>query len=164
MADLTALESEREMLMASTKSLAEFNLSRQVAYENDRSNLLVLVSDCNKLRSDIQDKAMKLMELTKKTSLNSTKEILLGATEKAEKDSETIAQSFLTSTINHDTFINTFIKERKVAHLRRIKYDKLLRETNDTWIGGIQQQHRQIQLQQRQSLQSQQQQQDQQEQ
>lgn len=123
------------MLMASVRSLAEFNLSRQNNYESDRSNLLTLVGDCNKLKENIQGKATKLLELSKRTSLDSTKSVLFTATEQAEKDSESVAQSFLNSTIDHDTFISQFLDKRKLAHLRRIKQDRLQKETNESWTG-----------------------------
>lgn len=122
------LESEREMLMASVRSLAEFNLARQTEYENDRSKLLTLVSDSNKLKDEIQTKATKLLELSKKTSLQSTLAVVLEATTQAEEESEKIANSFLDNSIDYDTFVTQYCDKRKLAHLRRIKADRLKQE------------------------------------
>lgn len=125
-----SLESEREMLMASVRSLAEFNLARQTEYENDRSKLLTLVSDSNKLKDEIQTKATKLLELSKKTSLKSTLAVVLEATTQAEEESEKIANSFLDNSIDYDTFVTQYCDKRKLAHLRRIKADRLKQETD----------------------------------
>lgn len=121
--------------MASVRSLAEFNLGRQSDYESDRSQLLVLVGDCNKLKEEIQEKATKLVELSKRTSLASTRAVLLEATEQAEKDSENLAKSFVDTSLDHDSFVKDYINKRTLAHLRRIKHDKLARETDESWTG-----------------------------
>lgn len=130
-----SLESEREMLMVSVRSLAEFNLAKQNDYESDRSKLLVLVGDCNNLREDIQAKATKLLELSKKTSLESTLRVVSEATSQIEEESETIAKSFLNNTIDFDSFSSRYIEKRKLSHLRRIKADRLRQETNESWTG-----------------------------
>lgn len=123
------------MLMASVRSLAEFNLARQSDYESDRSKLLVLVGDSNKLKEEIQEKATKLLELSKRTSLESTLAVVATAVAQAEEDSEGKAREFLDSSIDYDTFINQYIDKRKLLHLRRIKADRLRQETNESWTG-----------------------------
>lgn len=121
--------------MASVRSLAEFNLARQKDYESDRSKLLMLVGDSNKLKEDIQTKATKLLELSKKTSFSSTLAVLTQAAAQADEESESIAQSFLNKTIDHDTFVSQYPEKRKLLHLRRIKADRLRQETDESWTG-----------------------------
>lgn len=118
------------MLMGSVRSLAEFNLARQAEYESDRSKLLVLVGDTNELREEIKEKAAKLIELTKKTSLESTLSIVLAAAAQAEDESETEAKAFLNNSSDYDTFLDHYTEKRKLAHLRRIKADRLRQEVN----------------------------------
>lgn len=130
------LTSERELLMVSVKSLAEFNLAQQNNYESDRNKLLALVGDCNKLKEEIQSKATTLLELSKKTSLESTQRILSEAAVQIEEESETIAKSFLDNSIDHDTFGYRYLERRKLAHIRRIKADRLRQETNESWTGN----------------------------
>lgn len=125
-----SLEAERDILMASVRSLAEFNLSRQPDYESDRSKLLALVSESNKTVEEIKAKEVKLMELTKKTSLESTLSTILAATSQSEEDSELIAKQFLESTIDYDAFINQYCDIRKLAHSRRIKAERLKASKN----------------------------------
>lgn len=130
-----SLENEREMLMAAVRSLAEFNLARQNDYESDRSKLLESVGDSNKLKEDIQAKATKLLELSKRTSLDSTLAVVLEATTQAEEESENIAKAFLNNTLDFDSFVNQYSEKRKLAHMRRIKADRLRQETNESWTG-----------------------------
>lgn len=121
--------------MASIRSLAEFNLARQNDYESNRATLLTLVGDCNKLKEEIQEKATKLLELSRRTSLDSTLAAVLTATSQAEQDSEGVANSFLDNSLDYDSFLNQYSNKRKVAHLRRIKADRLRQETNESWTG-----------------------------
>lgn len=130
-----SLENERELLLASVKSLAEFNLARQNDYESGRSSLLTLVGDCNKLRGEIQEKATKLVELSRKTSLESTLAVVLAAASNAEEESENLAKAFLSGDLDYDSFISQYCDKRKLAHLRRIKADRLRQETNESWTG-----------------------------
>ena len=123
------------MLMAAVRSLAEFNIAKQSDYESDRSKLLTLVGDSNKLKEDIQEKATKLLELSKRTSLESTLAVVLAATAQSEEDSESIAKEFLNNTSDFETFVSQYTEKRKLAHLRRIKADRLRQETNESWTG-----------------------------
>lgn len=121
--------------MASVKSLAEFNLARQSDYEADRSKLLTLVGENNKLKEEIQEKATKLLELSRKTSLESTLAVVLAAAAKAEEESENLAKSLLSGELDYDTFVQSYCDKRKLAHLRRVKADRLRQETNESWTG-----------------------------
>lgn len=127
---IKSVEAERDMLMGSVRSLAEFNLARQTEYESDRAKLLVLVGDTNELREEIKEKAAKLIELTKKTSLESTLSVVLEAASQAEDESESEAKAFLNNSSDYDTFLNHYTEKRKLAHLRRIKADRLRQEVN----------------------------------
>lgn len=121
--------------MAAVKSLAEFNLAKQSDYESDRSKLLTVVGDSNKLKEDIQAKATKLLELSKKTSLESTLAVVIAAAAQSEEESESIAKAFLNNTTDLEAFISQYNEKRKLAHLRRIKADRLRQETNESWTG-----------------------------
>lgn len=127
------LEAERDMLMASVRSLAEFNLTRQPEYESDRSKLLGLVSESNHIVEQIKAKEATLLELTKRTSLQSTLSKVQAATHQAEEESEKIAKEFLENSIDYETFKNKYSEERKIAHSRRIKAERLRLETNESW-------------------------------
>ena len=130
------LEHERQVLMASVRSLAEFNLGRQQEFESDRRKLTELVDETTTLKNLIEQKSQKLVELSKKTSLETTLNLLLVAASQAEEDSDDLAQSFLSEAIDYPAFVDDYIDKRKLAHLRRIKADRLRTETNDSWTGS----------------------------
>lgn len=125
-----SLEAEREMLMASVRSLAEFNLARQSDFESSRAKLLALVGDSNKLKEEIQEKAAKLVELSRSTSLESTLAVMLAAAAQAEEESEVIAQKFISNNLEYDSFLSQYCEKRKLAHLRRVKADRLRHDQN----------------------------------
>lgn len=133
--EVRKLENEREVLLALVRSLSEFNLGRRSSYEEEKSQLLSLVAECNKLKDQIQEKATTLLEISRRTSLESTLAVVLAATTAAEEESESIAHSFLESSIGLDSFIKEYLEKRKVAHLRRIRADRLRQETNESWTG-----------------------------
>lgn len=124
------LEAERDVWMASVRSLAEFNLARQPDYDSDRSKLEELVSESNITVEGIKEKEVKLLELTKKTSREATLKTILEATTWSEEESEIIAKKFLESNIDYDTFISRYCDARKLAHSRRIKAERLKATSN----------------------------------
>lgn len=133
--EVKKLENEREVLLALVRSLSEFNLGRKDDYEEGRSHLLTLVAESNKLKEQIQEKATTLLDISKKTSLESTLAVVLGATASSEEESENIAKSFLDCKIDFENFVSQYLEKRKLAHLRRIKADRLRQETNESWTG-----------------------------
>lgn len=129
------MEQERELTLASIKSLAEFNLSKQETFESTRANLLTLVADSNKLKQQIKEKSEQLLKLTNTTSLEATLKAVLAAAIEAEEQSENIAQAFLNKEIDSSEFDANYIPKRKLAHSRRYKADRLKTESNERWIG-----------------------------
>lgn len=123
------------MLMASVRSLAEFNLAQQNDYESNRAKLLTVVGDSNELKKQIEDKATILLDLSKRTSLESTLEVVNRAAKQTEKESENISSQFESKSIDYDTFISQYLEKRKLAYLRIIKAKRLSQETNESWTG-----------------------------
>lgn len=122
---LRNLEQERQVLLASVNSLAEFNLGRQREYESNKQCLINLVDEASKLRREIEEKEMKLRVLSSKSSIHSTLDKLHDAFTKADEESDTLAHMFLTQKIDFDSFTNNYIDIRKLAHSRRIKLEHL---------------------------------------
>jgi len=123
---IKALASEQEMLIASNKSLAEYNLAREPAYRQTREMLLESHKDASELKKEVELKRSKLDELTRQTSLDTTLALLQTANAEADEESERIAESFLAGEVPLDSFLGSFLDKRKRAHLRRIKTDKLV--------------------------------------
>lgn len=123
---LKDLENERDMLIASNKSLAEFNLSREPAYNEARKQLVEAHKAAVELKRQVEGKRDRINELSKQTSLETTLALMQTAAAEAEEESEKIAGQFLSSEITVDAFLTQFLSSRKASHLRRIKTEKLM--------------------------------------
>ncbi|RWS04528.1 vacuolar protein sorting-associated protein 37B-like protein [Dinothrombium tinctorium] len=120
------LESDREMLIASNKSLAEYNVSREPSYRQMRQSLVNSHKETNDLKREVESKKSKLEEINRQTSLDTTLALLQTAAAEAEEESDTIANKFLASELTLDEFLTQFLDKRKLSHLRRIKTEKLM--------------------------------------
>ncbi|KAI1292066.1 Vacuolar protein sorting-associated protein 37B [Halotydeus destructor] len=125
-AQVKALESEREMLIASNKSLAEFNLSKEPTYQQLRQSLLDSYNEAAELKKGVEAKRDKLNDMANQTSLETTLALLQAAAAEAEEESDQFSEDFLLGTIPLESFLSSFLEKRKFAHLRRIKTEKLM--------------------------------------
>ena len=125
---LKDLESERDMLIASNKSLAEFNFAREPTYSDARRRLVEAHKEAVELKRQVESKRDRLNELSKKTSLHTTLALMQAAAAEAEEESEKILTQFLLSKISIDVFLARFVHSRKTFHLRRVKTEKLMEQ------------------------------------
>uniref|UniRef100_T1ITX4 VPS37 C-terminal domain-containing protein n=1 Tax=Strigamia maritima TaxID=126957 RepID=T1ITX4_STRMM len=119
------VDMEKEMLMASNKSLAEFNLSREPRLRQARQRLIESYQKASEDFSEVETKKQQLDELSRRISLDTTLAILQTSAAQIEEETETVAEKFLEGSVDVDGFLDEFLPQRKVAHLRRIKVDKL---------------------------------------
>ena len=114
------------MLIASNKSLAEYNLSKEPNYNKGRSLLSDIFKEVNELREKVEKKKEKLDENSRQTSMDITLALLQTASAEAEEESESIASMFLSQEMNLNDFLIQFVGKKKLYHLRRIKSEKLM--------------------------------------
>ncbi|KAG5323410.1 VP37B protein, partial [Pseudoatta argentina] len=119
------LETEKEMLMASNRSLAEFNLSKQPELEEGKQVLKELSEQANQLCSSVRDKINEMRDKSGTMTVDTALDLLQAAAAEIEEESEGIAQKFLASDIEVDEFLDQFLSRRKLMHLRKVKVDKL---------------------------------------
>lgn len=119
------VEVEKEMLMASNKSLAEFNLSREPRLRQARQRLIDSYQKASEDFRVIEGKKQQLEELARQTSLDTTLAILQTSAAQTEEETEATAEKFLEGNLDVEMFLEEFLPQRKLAHLRRVKVDKL---------------------------------------
>lgn len=119
------LETEKEMLMASNRSLAEFNLSRQPELQDGKQTLKELSETASRLCTSVKEKLDELKNKSGEMSVDTALDLLQTAAAEIEEESETIAQKFLAGDIEVDEFFEQFLSRRKLMHLRKVKVDKL---------------------------------------
>ncbi|XP_077534084.1 vacuolar protein sorting-associated protein 37B-like isoform X2 [Haemaphysalis longicornis] len=118
-------ENEREMLLASNKSLADFNLSREPRLRELRQQLRELYEQASELMAEAEQNKTTLDSLGGQSSLETTLALLQTSAAQADEESEKIALSFLDGDRTVESFLEEFVEARKLAHLRRIKVDKM---------------------------------------
>ncbi|KAL6253699.1 vacuolar protein sorting-associated protein 37B [Pogonomyrmex barbatus] len=118
-------ETEKEMLMASNRSLAEFNLSKQPELEENKQILKELSEQANQLCISVKDKLDEMRDKSGTMTVDTALDLLQAAAAEIEEESEGIAEKFLAGDIEVDEFLDQFLSRRKLMHLRKVKVDKL---------------------------------------
>ncbi|XP_006609472.1 vacuolar protein sorting-associated protein 37B [Apis dorsata] len=119
------LETEKELLMASNTSLAEFNLSKQPELQEGKQILKELSEKGNKLCISVKEKLEEIKNKSGEMTADTALDLLQTAAAEIEEESETIAEKFLAGDIEVDEFLEQFLSRRKLMHLRKVKVDKL---------------------------------------
>ncbi|XP_071561292.1 vacuolar protein sorting-associated protein 37B [Temnothorax nylanderi] len=119
------LETEKEMLMASNRSLAEFNLAKQPELEEGKQVLKELSEQANQLCISVRSKIDEMRDKSGTMSVDAALDLLQAAAAEIEEESEGIAEKFLAGDIEVDEFLDQFLSRRKLMHLRKVKVDKL---------------------------------------
>ncbi|XP_029163187.1 vacuolar protein sorting-associated protein 37B [Nylanderia fulva] len=119
------LETEKEMLMASNRSLAEFNLSKQPELEEGKQMLKELSEQANQLCTSVKSKLDEMRDKSGTMTVDTALDLLQAAAAEIEEESEAIAEKFLAGDIEVDEFLDQFLSRRKFMHLRKVKVDKL---------------------------------------
>ncbi|EFN81711.1 vacuolar protein sorting-associated protein 37B [Harpegnathos saltator] len=119
------LETEKEMLMASNRSLAEFNLSKQPELEEGKQILKELSEQANQLCTSTKEKLDKMRDKSGIMSVDTALDLLQAAAAEIEEESETVAEKFMAGDIEVDEFLDQFLTRRRLMHLRKVKVDKL---------------------------------------
>jgi len=120
------LEAEKEMLMTSNKSLAEYNMSQEPAVKERKERLLEKFQAATSLAERV--KALKAEIDNKSGSMTPDSLLILleAANQEAEEESETMIELFMDDQARPlQEFMDSYKEKRKLAHLRRIKIDKM---------------------------------------
>ncbi|XP_030040122.2 vacuolar protein sorting-associated protein 37B [Manduca sexta] len=133
-------ETEREMIIASNRSLAEFNLGK----EPEMDQLKAEVQEKSEMGEQLCTRIQELLDEYKTKSAgispDTTQALLQTAAAESEEQSENIAQDFLSGNIGVDKFLKDFEPIRKTMHIRKFKAEKmaeLLRTSSQGYGNGV---------------------------
>ena len=118
-------ESEKEMLLASNKSLAEYNLSWEPKVNGGRQKLVELYQVAAKLDESLEEKEKEFRAAGGEVNVETAMVMLQSSAQQSEEECDLIVEKFMDGTLDVDTFIEEFQLKRKVANLRKIKADKI---------------------------------------
>ncbi|XP_007943099.1 vacuolar protein sorting-associated protein 37C [Orycteropus afer afer] len=119
------LQLEREMALATNRSLAEQNLEFQGPLEVSRSNLLDKYQELRKLVERCQEQKAKLEKYSSALQPEALLDLLQVEGMKIEEESEAMAEKFLEGEVPLETFLENFSSMRVLSHLRRVRVEKL---------------------------------------
>ena len=113
------------MLLASNKSLAEYNLSWEPKLNAGKQKLVELYQTASQLERSQEEKEKRMGEQGDAITSDTAIGLLQSATLQAEEESEQLADKFLDRALDVDIFVEEFQQRRKLAHLRKVKADKM---------------------------------------
>jgi len=123
---IKALHEQKDVIMASNKSLAEYNLSQEPVVKEQKAKLLEKFQSASTLAEQVKSLKAEIDNKSGKMTPDSLLVLLEAACSEAEEESEEMVETFMSSQDNSlDEFLNMYKDKRKLAHLRRIKIDKM---------------------------------------
>ncbi|XP_044174092.1 vacuolar protein sorting-associated protein 37B-like isoform X1 [Acropora millepora] len=115
----------QDTVMASNRSLAEYNLSQQPVLERKKQMLIEAYQNKTLIQVEFDKNQQKLETLSSQYSPDTTLALLQASAQQAEDEAEKTADKFMDGEINVDEFIQTFQSQKTTHHLRKIKSEKL---------------------------------------
>lgn len=115
----------QDTVMASNRSLAEYNLSQQPVLERKKQILIEAYQNKTLIQVEFDKNQQKLETLSSQYSPDTTLALLQASAQQAEDEAEKTADKFMDGEINVDEFIQTFQSQKTTHHLRKIKSEKL---------------------------------------
>ncbi|XP_037016966.2 vacuolar protein sorting-associated protein 37B isoform X1 [Artibeus jamaicensis] len=119
------IQLSKEMTLASNRSLAEGNLLFQPRLDALKAGLTQKYQELRVLFEAYQLKKTKLDSQPSSASLETLLALLQAEGAKIEEDTENMAEKFLDGELPLDAFIDVYQSQRKLAHVRRVKIEKL---------------------------------------
>ncbi len=106
---MKALYSEKEMLMASNKSLAEYNLSQEDPLTKARCRLQEKHREVRRLAEKVRNAKRDVDDKAGHTEPDTMLALLQAAGAEADEESEAVADEFMQNQGDVDEFIKTFM-------------------------------------------------------
>lgn len=120
------LYSEKEMLLASNKSLAEYNLSQEPILQQKREALTEKHREAIELMAKLKETKETIEQKSGKVKPDFLYSLLQVAHSEAERESDQLMEDLVDGKIqNIDEFLESFMEKRKIYHLRKVKLDKM---------------------------------------
>ncbi|NXS55042.1 VP37C protein, partial [Brachypteracias leptosomus] len=123
--EVQEVQLEREMALASNRSLAEQNLKFQGPLETGRAELCSKYEELQRLAEHCREKKAKLEKFSAALHPQTLLDLLQVESQKIEEESEKLAEKFLEGEVPLETFLEQFSLMRSLSHLRRVRVEKL---------------------------------------
>ncbi|XP_047448282.1 VPS37B subunit of ESCRT-I a [Mugil cephalus] len=125
MDEMQGVQQSKEKTLANNRTLAEQNLALQPQLDHKKEQLTKSYSKLQESFESYQLRKSSLDHKSGNTSLDTLLALLQAEGAKIEEETENMADSFLDGDMTLDSFIDAYQNKRKLAHLRRVKIEKL---------------------------------------
>ncbi|KAL3067648.1 vacuolar protein sorting-associated protein 37C [Trematomus bernacchii] len=132
--EIQNIQLEREMALASNRSLAEQNLDMKPRVESEKEVLVERYSQLEAIRETYRQHCSLRDGMVGQLSPEALFSRLQTEGSKSEAESEALADEFLEGSLPLDCFLDRFLSLRSLAHKRRVRIEKLqeiLRQRSD---------------------------------
>lgn len=123
--EIQNIQLEREMALASNRSLAEQNLDMKPHLESQKETLVEHYSQLEAVRETYRQRCSVRDGIVGKVSPEALFSRLQIEGGKTEAESEALADEFLEGSLALDSFLERFLSLRSLAHTRRVRIEKL---------------------------------------
>ncbi|KAM8771469.1 vacuolar protein sorting-associated protein 37C isoform 1-T3 [Acanthopagrus schlegelii] len=123
--EIQNIQLEREMALASNRSLAEQNLDVKPRLESQKEVLVERYSQLEAVRETYRQHCSLRDGMVGQVSPEALFSRLQTEGSKTEAESEALADEFLEGSLLLDSFLDRFLSLRSLAHKRRVRIDKL---------------------------------------
>uniref|UniRef100_A0A8C7IZM9 VPS37 C-terminal domain-containing protein n=1 Tax=Oncorhynchus kisutch TaxID=8019 RepID=A0A8C7IZM9_ONCKI len=125
MNEMCEVQQVKELTLVSNISLAEQNLQLQPSLDLQKNQLTSRYRHLQELYDNYQLRKSTLYHGSGNSSLDILLALLQAEGAKIEEETENMADSFLDGELPLDCFIDDYQRRRHLAHVRRVKIDKL---------------------------------------
>ncbi|XP_059844209.1 VPS37B subunit of ESCRT-I a [Hypanus sabinus] len=123
--EVQSIQPNKEMSLASNRSLAEQNLQFHPKLDSLKLQLTRKYQELQTLFEAYQVRKSRLESQSRSASLDTLLALLQTEGAKIEEETEIMAEHFLDGEVPLDVFIEQYPTKRKLAHQRRVKIEKL---------------------------------------
>ncbi|XP_072239779.1 vacuolar protein sorting-associated protein 37C [Leuresthes tenuis] len=132
--EIQNIQLEREMALASNRSLAEQNLDMKPRLESQKEALVARYSQLEAVGETYRQHCSLRDGMVGQVSPEALFSRLQTESSKTEAESEALADEFLEGSLPLDSFLDRFLSLRSLAHKRRVRIEKLqeiMRQRNE---------------------------------
>ncbi|TNN42505.1 Vacuolar protein sorting-associated protein 37B [Liparis tanakae] len=123
--EMQEVQQSKETTLLSNRTLAEQNLALQPRLDHKKEQLTKRYHGLQEGFEAFQLRKSTLDHMSGNTSLDILLALLQAEGAKIEEETENMADSFLDGDVTLDAFVDSYQSNRKLAHLRRVKIEKL---------------------------------------
>ncbi|EGT35372.1 hypothetical protein CAEBREN_18380 [Caenorhabditis brenneri] len=123
--EVASMPTDKESAIAANKSLAEWNLAQKPRIDAAKAQSIDLYEKVKKLQEEVTVLKSQLDSISSSKSLDTTSSLMQVAAQEADDDAEALFTQFENGEIPIDLFLKQFKEKKAIAHLRKIKSDRL---------------------------------------